>query len=297
MRHMLAGENVALATTRAVEIGGGFRHVFCSNTPIQHHAVSTKEVNFLFPLYLYPQEGLATAKGGQYNLIADEGGSGPGGRRPNLNPRLIADVEKRLGLSFTPDGRGELEVTFGPQDIFDYVYAILHSPTYRSRYVDFFRLGFPRIPLTSDIALFRTLVDKGGQLAGLHLMVAPALHGPIVRYPVTGANIVEARYPRYVAPAGLDTHDGGASVLGRVYISSDDARTGARGQYFEGISPDVWEFEIGGTQVCRKWLEDRRGLTLSLTDLVHYQGMVTAVAETIRLMNEIDNAIPSWPIV
>lgn len=86
-------------------------------------------------------------------------------------------------------------------------------------------------------------------------------------------------------------------MLGRVYISSDDARTGARGQYFEGISPDVWEFEIGGTQVCRKWLEDRRGLTLSLTDLVHYQGMVTAVAETIRLMNEIDNAIPSWPIV
>jgi Type ISP C-terminal specificity domain len=70
----------------------------------------------------------------------------------------------------------------------------------------------------------------------------------------------------------------------------------ATAQYFEGIPPEVWNFHIGGYQVCEKWLMDRRGRTLTYDDQMHYCKIVTAIKETIRLMAEIDAAIPNWPI-
>ena len=67
-------------------------------------------------------------------------------------------------------------------------------------------------------------------------------------------------------------------------------------EYFEGISPEVWEFYIGGYQVLGKWLKDRQGRQLSYDDLTHYQQVVVALQKTIELMEKIDNVIPEWPI-
>ena len=71
-----------------------------------------------------------------------------------------------------------------------------------------------------------------------------------------------------------------------------------KGQYFEGVEKEVWEFMIGGYQVCEKWLKDRKKAerSPSTDDIRHYMKMVVAIRETIRIMSEIDNAIPSWPI-
>lgn len=84
-------------------------------------------------------------------------------------------------------------------------------------------------------------------------------------------------------------------ALGRVYVRKRDLQGGAKGQYFEGVPPEVWNFHIGGYQVCKKWLKDRRGGTLTYEDLEHYRKVVTALSETIRPMAEIDPAIPKWP--
>jgi len=68
---------------------------------------------------------------------------------------------------------------------------------------------------------------------------------------------------------------------------------------FKGVREDVWHFHIGGYQVCEKWLKDRKGRTLSADDLAHYQKIVVAISETIRLMAEIDAAIErhaGWPL-
>lgn len=62
---------------------------------------------------------------------------------------------------------------------------------------------------------------------------------------------------------------------------------------------DVWEFHIGGYQVCEKRLKDRKGRTLSYDDILHYQEILVTLNETIRLMLEIDQTIDSnggWPI-
>jgi hypothetical protein len=84
------------------------------------------------------------------------------------------------------------------------------------------------------------------------------------------------------------------------YVASEDGKLGCikinETQYLEGIPQMVWEFHIGGYQVCEKWLKDRGGRQLSYDDLTHYQKVIVALKETIRLMEEIDKTIPEWPI-
>ena len=149
MRHVLAGENLGLSTTRSTEIAKGWEHVFASKDLIQHHTVSLKEVNYLFPLYIYPPETLAD-------------GTSP--RAPNLDSRFIKKFASAVSLDFIPDGAGNLTTTFGPDDVFHYLYAVLHSPEYRRRYADFLKSDFPRVPVTNCGALFESLAALGKRL-------------------------------------------------------------------------------------------------------------------------------------
>ena len=269
MRHMLH-ENLALLTMRRIR-EDEYRHFLVAKEPVNKDAVSARDNCNVFPLYLYPDDEKAQKK-----LEPEEG------RRPNLNPEFIKAMEVKLGLRFVPDGRGDLKETFGPEDVFYYAYAIFHSPTYRTRYEEFLKIDFPRLPLTSDRGLFTALVEKGAELVALHLMESPTLETPITRYPVRGSDFVEK--VRYVEPHKEE----GEEIPGRVYINKE--------QYFEGIVPEVWNFHIGGYQVLNKWLKDRRGRKLSIDDSEHYQKIVVALKETMRLMEEIDGLIPSWPL-
>jgi predicted helicase len=258
MNHMLAGNNIGLCTSRNVEIGR-WEHIFCTRSMVLNHTVSLKEGNYLFPLFIFQK-------------VFDQVNS-----TPNINPAFIKDLSGKVSLAFIPDGRGNLETTFGPEDVFSYAYAVFHSPTYRQRYSEFLKGDFPRLPLTGNKALFKALVGLGAELASFHLMESPRLETFITGFPVPGSQVVEG--VRYKDSAR------------RVYINSE--------QYFEGVPPDVWAFTIGGYQVCHKWLKDRKGRTLSFEDLHHYQKIVVALAETIRLMGEIDAAIDAnggWPI-
>jgi predicted helicase len=236
-------------------------------------STKTKEQNYNFPLYLYPNEEKENLFDGAEPAKASD-------RRPNLAEQFVANFSTQLNLGFIPVGNGDLNQTFGPEDVFDYLYAVFHSPTYRIRYAPFLKADFPRVPLTSNLELFRALCHLGEELVGLHLMET---HGPkITSYPIPGDNLVEV--VRYAEP------DQGAND-GRVWIN--------REQYFEGIPLEVWGFHVGGYQVCQKWLKDRKGHKLTYDDLTHYQHVVSALAETIRLMSEIDDVIDNnggWPI-
>ncbi len=257
MRHILAGENLVLVMSGQTKDPFG---AFVTNQLVAHKAVARYDVNYAFPLYLYPAEG---------EMQFDDGH-----HRPNLNPKFVKDISGKLGLTFIVDGRGDLKGTFGPEDIFHYAYAVFHSPTYRSRYAEFLKIDFPRLPLTSDKELFEALAEKGAELVSLHLMESPALNNLITGYPITGSNEVDK--------VTCDENNL------RVYINKT--------QYFEGVPPEVWGFHIGGYQVCQKWLKDRKGRTLSYDELTHYQKVIVALKETIRLMKEIDELIPGWPI-
>jgi predicted helicase len=284
MRHMLAGDNVAFQLCRQT-VGGGWRHILATNRLTDDCYVSnrTRERGYTLPIYLYPSEQEIAS--GLYH---------PRERRSNLNPAFVADTEKRLGLTFVPDGTGDLKKTFGPEDVLHYIYAVLHSPTYRTRYAEFLKIDFPRVPLTADLSLFQTLCALGAQLVALHLMESPLLDKLITSYPIPGDNIVEK--VTYRAPGEPEPGSGKPLEKGRVYISEGRPKEGKVGQYFDGVPPEVWNFHVGGYQVCEKWLKDRKGRVLSYDDRIHYQKIVVALQETIRLMREIDRAIPSWPL-
>ncbi len=268
MQHMLR-KNVALIATRQFAARKYF--VTFATQALTERSSQPFAPFTVFPLYLYAEE-----EGVQKKLEPEEG------RRPNLNPQFIKAMEEKLGLRFVLDGRGDLKKTFGPEDVFYYMYAVFHSPTYRTRYEEFLKIDFPRLPLTSDRALFAALVEKGAELVALHLMKSPTLNNLITKYPITGSNEVEK--VRYVEPR----KETGDEIPGRVYINKE--------QYFEGVEPEVWEFHIGGYQVLNKWLKDRRGRKLSIDDSEHYQKIVVVLRETMRLMEEIDRLIPSWPL-
>jgi len=274
MRHMLAGENLGLITARQQsQQSVPWSLIWVANQMVESCVISnkTKEINYLVPLYLYPDPSHPAGRTDEYWP------AGKDGRRPNLNPEFVREMERKLGLQFVTDGCGDLKKTFGPQDVFHYMYAVFHSPTYRSRYAEFLKMDFPRVPLTSDVKLFGKLCNLGAELVSLHLLESPALNNPPVRYPVKGDDIVAKGYPKYVP-----------RDAGRVYINPE--------QYFEPVGQEVWEFHVGGYQVCQKWLKDRRGRKLSYDDIMHYCKIVVALSETIRLMAEIDATIPAWPI-
>jgi predicted helicase len=290
MWHM-RGENRGLLLSQQ-QAKVGFHHVFCAQHIVDESALSTttRERGYVFPLYLYPEED----NGMLFDSVAIspwESNREHSNRVPNLTQAFVNDIEEKLSLTFdalrTVSDPGD---SFGPENVLAYIYAILHSPTYRERYAEFLKIDFPRVPLTSDVDLFWTLVALGDELIRLHLMDHPALARPLTSYPVPGDNRVKRRggFPTFIPAGESRTKTGDAAERNRVYLNLE--------QYVAGVPEAVWDFEVGGYQVLHKWLKDRRGRVLSYDDLAHYQRMVVALRETIRVMGEIDAAIPSWPV-
>ncbi len=262
MSNMVAGGNVGIAMSRSVEVGE-FEHVFCTKGIIGHHSVSLKEVNYLFPLWLVPANHTPASL-----LKEDEYW------RPNVSPAFLRGLAKALSLRSV--GAHGLPSGLTPEDIFHYAYAVLHSPGYRSRYANFLKIDFPRLPLTWRLDAFRSLARLGAELSALHLMDSTRLAKPITE--LIGGRQLNVEKVSWAKSA--------------VWV--DKAQTTG----FQGVAETVWNFHIGGYQVCEKWLKDRKGRTLSKEDIAHYQKIVVALSETIRLMSEIDEVIEQhggWP--
>jgi hypothetical protein len=155
---------------------------------------------------------------------------------------------------------------------------VLYSPSYRCRYGDFTRRNYPRVLLTSDRKLFEKLVGFGSDLIQLHLFrTAPPVTST---YPVAGSNVVSAAKFELASAPGI----------GRIRINKT--------QFIDGVATTVWDFTIGGYQVAQpqRWLNYRKGRTLSFDDVSYYQRMLGALAETIRIQAEIDAVVPGWPL-
>jgi len=233
-RHYFAGENVGLLVTKAHR-DSEYHHIFATR--------SISEVIFLsgitasnainIPLYLYAEDGT---------------------RVPNLKREFVGEIEKIVGK-------------VSPENIFDYIYATLHSPNYREKYKEFLKIDFPRVPYPKDAESFEELVTIGAELRSLHLLESPKVNKFITTYPIAGSDTVEK----------LIYKDG------NVYINKD--------QYFGNVPESAWNFYIGGYQPAQKWLKDRKGRILTNEDIEHYQKMIVALAETDRIMKEIDKII------
>ena len=244
MKHMLQ-ENVGLVINKREEMNIPWGHVFVTNTIVEHVALSPKTISYLFPLYLYPDEHKA-------DIFATTE------RQYNIVPELVDVFSSQWSQ-------------FQPEQLFYYVYAILHSNIYRQRFAQYLRMDFPRIPFTEDYELFSKLVEMGKELADIHILKSPRLSPPLARYQGNGSNdMVE-----------FIQFDEDKSI---VQINPD--------KHFEGITPELWNYHIGGYQVLHKYLKDRKGKIFA--DPIHYCRMVTALALTIDIQARIDQIIASF---
>ena len=283
MRHMLANgrRNLALIACRQQSrVSEPWNLCGVSDTIIEACAISniTSEINSLFPLYLYPTE-----------QETEQGLHESGSRRANLSPEFIAALEEKTGMRFIADGRGDLQATFGPEDVFHYVYAVLHAPSYRRRYAQFLRADFPRVPPPTGAPLFRALAELGVALTATHLLDASVLDVSGISFPVRGEGVVEQGYPCYYPAGAIPRGEMHPIENGRVYISG--SRETKQGQYFDGIEPQAWSFLVGAYKPMDKYLRDRVGRVMTYSELEGYIKMAAALRDTVRLMGEVDAAI------
>ena len=229
--HLLK-DNIALLAVRNTRRDMS-NNYFVANTLVDKDGISSFDNCRFFPLYLYKE-----------NMGTEE-------RIPNLNPQIVQQIEQSLGEQVEP------------QDLFDYIYAVLHSPSYRERYKEFLKIDFPRIPYPTDTERYHALAALGTKLRKLHLMEGlPNQTG--VSFPAAGTLQVDCyRWEQ-----------------NRVYINNE--------QYFEGVPESAWTFYIGGYQPAQKWLKDRKGMTLSFEDVMHYQRIIYVLQQTEQIMQEID---------
>jgi len=258
-RHVLNKKNITLLASRNSQ-NPDFSSIFCTRYLSEMKTADSTRASYSFPLYAY-------AASDELSLFPTS--------EANFSTDFIHKLQDALGLQH--DKKAAEILT--PENIFHYMYAVFHSPTYRSRYAEFLKIDFPRLPLTSNVALFRQLCELGKELVSLHL-----LEFEDSKLKVEGLKFVKGKtsqvakgYPKYED--------------GRVYVNEE--------HYFDGVAEEVWEFHIGGYQVCAKWLKDRRERELSAEDIVHYGKVVSALGETIRIMREVDAVIEvngGWPV-
>jgi predicted helicase len=178
-----------------------------------------------------------------------------------------------------------------PEEIYKYIYATLFSCTYRSRYAEFLKMDFPRVPLPSSLSLFRALTKLGSELVAFHL-VEFLLDGEKPRNAAARAWPICPQLTEFIGK--VPSIEVEKVSYGKKTVWLDKAQSVG----FKGVPEEVWEFHIGGYQVCEKWLKDRKGRRLMADDVLHYHKIVTALSNTIRLMKDIDKVIDKhggWP--
>ena len=251
MRHMKGGENVALLTTRLIPANHNFTHAHVSRRIVDIHAGGGQ--TYVFPLWVWEGEVGKRAI-----------------RRANFRGEVAEEFAKRMGMKYSEEGKGSGVVS--PESLFDYIYAVLHRPSYRRDFAEFLRVDFPRIPAATDKREFRRMSKLGRELRELHLLESSFLDGAGHPFSADGENKVDKiRF----AP---DSSSGGAR--GRVYINAN--------RYFANVPLAAWEYCVGGYYPAQKWLKDRKGRSLNFDDQRHYRRMLSALARTAELVEKLD---------
>jgi len=273
-------DNLCLMAVRQMMDNIPYSHVFVSKkVPECRVFACSRGAANVFPLYIYKTSKKEKKHKGLTAMMLFEDESDYDVKKPNFNSKFISVLSNRLKMSFAfnkperPARNSRLKTEFIPEDIFYYIYAVLHSPFYRKRYEEFLKIDFPKIPLPESDKQFFELGKIGKKLVELHTFQSTLLvdcNHPLmsnVKFPVSGSD----------------------EVIKLIY--EDEKVFINEAQYFEPVSEKIWNYYVGGYKVCEKWLKDRKGKILSAKDKVHFQKIISAINNTIEFMNEIDRVL------
>lgn len=284
MRNFINQYNIGIDVCRQL-VSENFTHVLITEMIVDDSYVSNKsrERGYVFPLYIYGSNN------SQLNFNESS-------KSPNLDFKIALKIAQGINHTYIEDETILAELADGvvgvihPLDIFDYIYAVLHSPSYREKYKEFLKIDFPRVPYPTDADKFWKLVALGKELREIHLLESPKVSEFFTEYHGEGDNVVgKPKYEQrnHIVEKTQDSdvmlmiNNDSFEPMGRVHINET--------QYFDFVPEVAWNFYIGGYQPAQKWLKDRKDRELSYEDILHYQKIIVALTETARIMGEIDS--------
>ena len=255
MSHILK-ENLSITTVRQVKAGETWQHSLVSDKLIESCYISNKtsEICYAFPLYLYNEHTPKKSRT-QYMMMLFEPETeyGNSNKEPNIDKKIYQTLNQNYGHELTPE------------EILYYIYAVFYSNIYREKYAEFLKIDFPRVPFTTDYKVFSKMAALGNELVDLHLMKSSRLNTLVSKFQGKGENdFIEEIIFR--------------PEESRIYINSE--------KYFDNVTPQVWDYQVGGYRVLQKYLKDRKGRKMD--DFVHYSQIITALNYTIEIQQEID---------
>ena len=257
-----------------IKIAGGMRTGFADRSVLSRTPGSVKSVS----------KSAVHVNG---TKVAEELRSGLAPCRGEVNPPF-GDIRSLAYSIFAVNGGAE-NFRPTPEDVFNYIYGVLHTPSYRERYREFLKIDFPRIPYPKDAAEFRRVAAVGEKLVKVHLLKDEAVTNPFAnpyaKFAGAGDGIVEKVVFQSCtsgedAASPLTSGEDAVSPFGRVYVNG--------GQWFESVPEAAWNFYVGGYQPVQKWLKDRKGRALTAEDQQHYRAIIAALVKTAALMRELE---------
>ena len=258
--HILKG-SYALVLSRQYANNVDYSFALCVKELIpDRFFATTNGTPYFFPLFLYPTEN-------ETNLGEQ--------RKPNLDETIWRKIDACLeGDSRLRGNDNQEEHITTPEQVFDYIYGVLHTPSYRERYKEFLKIDFPRIPYPKNAEEFNRIAAVGEKLRKLHLM--QEIPQPLtVSFNTPSDNVIsDLRYEKEIPDQVGD------DKVGKVFINKT--------QCFENVPELAWNFYIGGYQPAQKWLKDRKNRTLTYDDIEHYRKIIAILIETHNLMQELE---------
>lgn len=267
-RHMLSGDNLALLVSR--QTLAPFRHVLASRNVVTFNVLDNAGRHGsgpCFPLYTFPNDN-----GGSSRLpkVGTE-------KEHNLQSAHVAALAAAIGMTFVEAGHGNLKKTFGPEDVFAYIYAVLHSRTFRARFDRQLRTGFPRVPMQPTSTAFQRLSKLGRDLVDLHTFSKKPKEQP--QFPIPGDNAIRS----------ITFEPGeGSGDKGRVWINKH--------QYFDNVPTAAWEYQVGRYVVCNRWLGERVGRKLSFNEIDTFGTIAGSITDSLPVLDAIEDALTENPL-
>ncbi len=237
--------NISLCVSRFTTMRKVFSSVLIADTVTDLKYCEYSRGCYFFPLHTFKEDKTDMQK-------TLDGKTIKSGKQPNFKEEFIEFIKEEYPNK-------EIK----PEEILDYIYAVLHSNKYRKKYQEFLKIDFPRIPFVEEYRKFKKLSELGNQLRELHLMKTNFKRN-IAKFEKSGSNIVE--FVKYEKD--------------RIYINKE--------QYFGNINKEIWDFYIGGYQVLDKWLKSRKNRKLSSSEIETSIKIVNILSDTIKLMEKID---------
>jgi predicted helicase len=276
MKNMILGENIGFSVARSVR-GSDWRDILASKYITEFGVISTRPGNTspLFPLFIYTEEFTKISKKINYKL------------------KSMSKIEDLLGLNFSEQEISDSDNTFNHFDLFHYIYGLLFSNWYRTRFSEFIKMDFPHIIFPKNKKIWKKIIQFGADLIALHTFdfdykysswSSSKESNPFITMKIDFIQGINGKKIGKITKKNFKEN--------KIFIDNKESSS-----YFYPIEKEIWEYFVGSYQIAYKWLYDKRckknalGITLLDQEIEMYKKILHVISLTIKITNEIDEMI------